>query len=146
MIRSIIFYVFIFLVTGLGKRKVHTLYLFWCWLLDLIRLSPFPKHAENLWRNRKITCERDTCRHLIKEESYNCVNSCVSRSCYEEIYGKMPLEDGEIDLHREKAFSICVNNEFKRLKKVFAWGILGNYSSHFIFRQQFNKADSVKHL
>ena len=60
------------------------------------------------------------CRHLIKEESYNCVNSCVSRSCYEEIYGKMPLEDGEIDLHREKAFSICVNNEFKRLKKVFA--------------------------
>ena len=92
------------------------------------------KHAENLWRNRKITCERDTCRHLIKEESY------------EEIYGKMPLEDGEIDLHREKSFSICVNNEFKRLKKVFVQGILVNNLTHFNFRQQFSKADSAKLL
>jgi hypothetical protein len=41
------------------------------------------------------TCEARTCSNgLPKDENMNCINNCTSPACYNEIYGKEPLEDG----------------------------------------------------
>ena len=66
---------------------------------------------DRLWRNRKKDCERDTCGHLIPDEAANCVNVCISQSCFNEVYGPEAgggLEDGEIDTERERTFTTCL--------------------------------------
>jgi len=56
-------------------------------------------------------CETQSCSHLPKYESMNCVNECTSKDCYNEIYKDEPLEDGEIDTKREKTFKRCLRDE-----------------------------------
>lgn len=64
----------------------------------------------------KETCNKNTCNHIkYTEEAQNCINSCMSLLCYEEIYGNNPLEDGEIDLIRQRLFQTCVRKEIRVL-------------------------------
>ncbi len=69
------------------------------------------------WKARKANCEKDQCSALIPEEAYNCVNECVSKSCYDEIYASNPLEDGEVDSSRIRSFTNCLRKEEKVMAK-----------------------------
>lgn len=66
-----------------------------------------------IWKDVKSRCELQTCGQMIPAEAYNCVNECISPKCYDEVYKDNPLEDGEIDLVREKLFVTCLRNEQK---------------------------------
>jgi Domain of unknown function (DUF4787) len=55
------------------------------------------------------------CGDLIPEESHACVSRCMSLFCYEQVYGSNPLEDGEVDVERGRAFEACVyQNEIRK--------------------------------
>jgi len=69
------------------------------------------KRTEQDVRNSRKLCEKEACRHLVPEESLNCVFECMSSSCYEQIYASNPLEDGEIDVSRARDFNSCVKDE-----------------------------------
>lgn len=45
-------------------------------------------------------CESTTCGHLLKGFNENCVNYCISRICFEQVYGSEMLEEGEQDFKR----------------------------------------------
>ena len=99
----------------------------------------------------KLRSLRDDCQNnpnkpcalLIPEESLNCVNECISATCYQQVYHsttqilenphpeddvsrsttstmieqqqqREPLEDGEIDVVRAKEFDQCVMNELRQ--------------------------------
>jgi len=72
------------------------------------------------WRLKKSLCEKETCSHLIPEESANCVNNCTSPMCYDKTYAAEPLEDGEVDHTRSRAFVACLRDESKA-EKVSDW-------------------------
>ena len=42
---------------------------------------------------------------------------CLSPECYEAVYAKEPLEDGEIDKKREQEFTKCLRQAEKNKKK-----------------------------
>lgn len=63
----------------------------------------------------QLESEENLCRtNNGRDEVLNCVNECVSRLCYEEVYREKPLEPGEIDLERAKQFSDCATAELRR--------------------------------
>jgi Domain of unknown function (DUF4787) len=70
-------------------------------------------------RSLRRDCQNTgTCplRYPIPEESLNCVNQCISLPCFQEIYNSSaagPLEDGEVDIPRAKAFEKCVLAELR---------------------------------
>ena len=69
---------------------------------------------DRLWKKKKQLCVTNQCGHIeIVEESYNCVNKCLSPACYNDIYAEEPLEDGEVDNTRSKIFTNCVRKETK---------------------------------
>eukprot|EP00898_Chlorokybus_atmophyticus_P003109 jgi/Chlat1/379/Chrsp10S01489 len=43
----------------------------------------------------------------------NCVLKCASPSCYDKVYASDPLEDGEIDSERGRAFRACARMELR---------------------------------
>ena len=78
-----------------------------------VRCSSNNRH-DRIWRKKKEQCHSKECAHIaIIEEAYNCVNECLSPSCYADIYAKNPLEDGEIDHTRSRLFTACVRKETK---------------------------------
>ena len=69
---------------------------------------------DRIVKQKKLHCESTTiCIKLIPEEAYNCIYSCMSIACYNEVYSMSPLEDGEIDNHRYFQFNKCMHNELK---------------------------------
>ena len=99
----------------------------------------------------KLRSLRDDCQNnpnqpcaiLIPEESLNCVNECMSVTCYQQVYHstttpttttteimehppndiattttkmmiRLPLENGEIDVARAKEFDLCVMHELRQ--------------------------------
>mmetsp|Transcript_12883 Transcript_12883/g.19014 ORF Transcript_12883/g.19014 Transcript_12883/m.19014 type:complete len:172 (-) Transcript_12883:45-560(-) len=68
------------------------------------------KHDRN-YRIKKKECEKNTCGHLISDEAQNCVFECISPECFKKIYAEEPLEDGEIDVVRQKQFQTCYRTE-----------------------------------
>lgn len=69
-------------------------------------------------RNLRLECQNEgECALLVPEESLNCVNQCLSHTCYERIFAPDPLEDGEIDIVRGQQFEDCVKEELRNLKK-----------------------------
>jgi len=46
----------------------------------------------------------------------NCINSCTSEKCFNLLYIDEPLEDGEIDVDRQRKFTTCLRDEVKRKK------------------------------
>jgi hypothetical protein len=83
----------------------------------LIQLAAAKNQNQNskldrLWKARKQNCEASPeCRDIIPAEAANCINKCVSESCFEAIFASDPLEDGEIDRIRDRKFSDCVRKE-----------------------------------
>jgi hypothetical protein len=71
---------------------------------------------------------------MVTEEAMNCVNNCTSPLCFqvsdiacfslslsdrlEEVYGAMPLEDGEVDERRNRLFTSCLRRETSNMRKV----------------------------
>jgi Domain of unknown function (DUF4787) len=102
-------------------------------LLVLIIIFSLPKlvagrpsqhrRQEKRWqlqlRSRRRDCQNTglcPLRYPVPEESLNCVNQCISRPCFQEIYNATeagPLEDGEVDIPRAKAFEKCVLAELR---------------------------------
>lgn len=57
-------------------------------------------------------CELKKCGHLFSMESMNCVNECMSATCYEQVYGDgKELEDGEINSQSDRQFRTCMRKE-----------------------------------
>ena len=74
------------------------------------------KKFEKEFRILQNACalEKTKCGSLIPEENLNCVNLCISSKCYDSIFAQSPLEDGEVDYFRERAFKKCASYEMKR--------------------------------
>lgn len=87
--------------------------LFLCWTIEVVDAAKRPNQVkkDKAWQARKSQCEQQQCVHLIPEEGFNCVNNCTSTSCYDSIYASNPLEDGEIDFERNRAFTTCLRKE-----------------------------------
>lgn len=84
--------------------------------LYLIEMKPTGVNRQDrAWKMKKTSCELEDCGHLIPEEAYNCVNKCVSDECFEKIYSTNPLEDGEIDMERNRAFIACIRQEYRKV-------------------------------
>jgi len=76
------------------------------------------KRNELKLRNLRSECQNTgACSLLVPEESLNCVNQCLSETCFAAIFGAKPLEDGEIDLVRGAQFEDCVQEELKVLRR-----------------------------
>ena len=81
------------------------------------------KRSELKLRSMRWDCQNrseqysDDCSVMIPEESLNCVNQCISPVCYTEVYGELPLEDGQVDIPRAKAFEACVQEELRVLRR-----------------------------
>ena len=74
------------------------------------------------YKQKKAECEQTVC-HITQynvDEIQNCINKCISESCFQSIYAAEPLEDGEIDMARLKQFTLCARRDLKvdRLKKM----------------------------
>ena len=52
----------------------------------------------------------------------NCVLRCASASCYDEVYGRDALEEGEVDTERGRAFRSCAREELRRLRGYQTFG------------------------
>lgn len=76
------------------------------------------KLSELRLRRFRSDCQNDSeCALMIPEESLNCVNQCVSPTCYVQIYHEEPLEAGEIDFPRAQAFDACVKKQLRELRR-----------------------------
>ena len=57
-------------------------------------------------------CESKQCGHLFPMESTNCVNECMSATCYEQVYSEgKKLEDGEINTQLDRQFRTCLRKD-----------------------------------
>ena len=74
-------------------------------------------HADRTNQRKRGTCENTECSHLHFLENTNCVNMCVSRPCYDEVYKGKELEDGEINVGQEHKFRNCVRTEAIRARQ-----------------------------
>ena len=73
------------------------------------------------WRKKRASCEQEQCRHLkLPDEGENCVNACTSQRCFDEVYAANPLEDGEFDNARGRAFTACLRRETKEAQAAAA--------------------------
>ena len=77
--------------------------------------NPQRHKIERQLKQRKDNCEMLSCKQYqnVKDEGMNCVNACVSQSCYDEIYAMEPLEDGEIDTFRTAKYVKCTQSELQ---------------------------------
>jgi hypothetical protein len=78
-----------------------------------IQTNPQIQRTERQIKSKKDACERSVCTKFIRDEGMNCVNECMSKMCYDEVYAKEPLEDGEIDTFRNRLFTQCMHKEIK---------------------------------
>lgn len=77
-------------------------------LMFVMGCARAPKPKDTVFRSRKHECEAETCGHITPPElAANCVNECISKECYDEVYAVEPLEDGEIDYARSRTFQSC---------------------------------------
>ena len=65
------------------------------------------QNRDRAFRARRRECETQTCSGMQPGTNMNCVNQCISPSCFEEIYAEEPLEDGEVDSKRSRLFQNC---------------------------------------
>jgi hypothetical protein len=94
-------------------------------LIILLWLAPLVTGGNNNYRQRRrklykvrnlrSACQNENvdCARLVPEESMNCVHTCMSPTCYAQIYESKPLEDGEVDVIRGQAFETCVQEELR---------------------------------
>ncbi|OQS00173.1 hypothetical protein THRCLA_21732 [Thraustotheca clavata] len=68
--------------------------------------------VDRKWKMQKKYCTERDCSLLDKYTNMNCVNMCLSPTCYERVYAEEPLEDGEVDDYRSYRFVSCLRKEF----------------------------------
>ena len=74
-------------------------------------------YYDNIWKRKQTECkESSACKKFIPDEAMNCINSCTSEKCFNLLYIDEPLEDGEIDVDRQRKFTTCLRDEVKRKK------------------------------
>lgn len=67
------------------------------------------KKGQSKFDIKKSECQKkESCKW---DESENCVNHCISPSCFNKVYSAVPLEPGEIDRSRAQKFSECTRIE-----------------------------------
>ena len=73
----------------------------------------------NVLEARKLRqhCETTVCAAYILEENLNCISACLSPACFDQVYGQDPLQDGELDFIRAKAFDECFLEETRNAKR-----------------------------
>jgi hypothetical protein len=100
---------------------MNTKSLIWTMLLILLLFQICESKKKNkkyqTHKIKKDECAKGECNHLTADIADNCVNKCISVDCYEKIYGRSPLEFGEIDNRRNKSFMECVREEIRQLQK-----------------------------
>ena len=96
--------------------------------------SPSQKNRrwDRIWMARRKECaagtvggrgendgerQEEDCSSLHPHENDNCVNRCTSPACYEEVYAASPLEPGELDMPRWRAFERCARKEAREAKR-----------------------------
>lgn len=68
---------------------------------------------------REYNRKRRECDASVTECEYeqydrdNCVLRCISQPCFQSIYANDPLEDGEVDETRSRAYKKCAKEQFK---------------------------------
>ena len=82
---------------------------------------------DRVWKKRRKKCASgaasdedavgENCAKLHPDENDNCVNRCTSPACYAEVYAANPLEPGEIDMPRWRAFERCARKEAREAKR-----------------------------
>jgi hypothetical protein len=65
------------------------------------------QNRDRAFRARKRECETQACAGLPPGTGANCVHACISQTCFDEVYAEEPLEDGEVDSKRARAFQSC---------------------------------------
>jgi hypothetical protein len=73
--------------------------------------------ADRLNNRKRGQCEETECAHIHYLENTNCVNKCLSRNCYKEVYKDNELEDGEINQSLERSFRNCLRSETIRNRR-----------------------------
>ena len=77
-------------------------------LLTIIALTTAKnQNRDRAFRARRRECETQKCSGMQPGTNMNCVNQCISPSCFDEIYAEEPLEDGEVDSKRSRLFQNC---------------------------------------
>ena len=77
-------------------------------LLTIVALTTAKnQNRDRAFRARRRECETQTCAGMQPGTNMNCVNECISQSCFDEIYAEEPLEDGEVDSKRSRLFQNC---------------------------------------
>lgn len=65
---------------------------------------------------KREECEKlEVCKW---DKTENCELRCMSETCYEQVYGDLPLEQGEIHREQSKLFMDCFRKEEKQGKLV----------------------------
>ena len=75
---------------------------------------------DRAWRERRNQCEASApCSHLEEHPKMLCALRCLSSECYTSVYGPPAeeLEEGEIDVRRERSFEDCVRVEEKHQRQ-----------------------------
>ncbi len=72
-----------------------------------------PRISERNVKMKRSQCEKNECFEFTADTNMNCVNKCMSKTCYDEVYAAMPLEDGEIDPSRARLFMSCLRKEYR---------------------------------
>lgn len=83
-------------------------------LLLLLLLQVAGKKGQNKQDIKRAECQKkESCKW---DESDNCINHCISASCFNKIYATALLEPGELDRSRSTKFSECLRVE-ERVKR-----------------------------
>lgn len=64
--------------------------------------------ADKSWRLKKKLCETEQCAHLPVFEGENCVNECVSESCFQRVYGEEPVRVTRLHVGNGRVKSSCL--------------------------------------
>jgi hypothetical protein len=99
-------------------------------------LRPPPTHQAKKNNNRRnqsldreVKAKRAECEEEMRDDPScaasaidmdNCVLRCVSPSCYANVYGSDPLEEGEVDVARGRTFRSCARGELRGAKTAAA--------------------------
>ena len=62
------------------------------------------QNRDRAFRARQREGETQACAGLPPGTGANCVHACISQTCFDEVYAEEPLEDGEVDSKRARAF------------------------------------------
>ena len=71
------------------------------------------QNRDRAFRARRRECETQKCSGMQPGTNLNCVNACISQSCFDEIYAEEPLEDGEVDSKRSRLFQNCARKSLQ---------------------------------